>query len=113
MAKHTPVYNITVEYSNPNGETQTLELSSPFARWFDVNGFFVAKPFQQWLASEIPLIGQVDPKNKGGDPKAAANANGKHEVAGPVEGEKYDTSKKSTLRDAAPTSAKSRRGKRT
>ena len=91
-----------VEYSNPKGETKTLELSSPFTRWFDVNGFFVAKPFQQWLASEIPLIGQVDPKNKGGDAKAAASANGK---------ERYETPK-STPSNASPTNTRSRKGKR-
>lgn len=38
-------------------------LSAPFTRWFDVNGFFVAKPFQQWLATEISVIGQADPGN--------------------------------------------------
>ncbi|KAF6236535.1 hypothetical protein HO173_005316 [Letharia columbiana] len=112
VAKHTPIYNITVEYSNSKGETKTLKLSSPFTRWFDVNGFFVAKPFQQWLALEIPLIGQVDPKNKDDDAKSAASANGESEVDGPVENEKYDTPKKSTSSDAAPTSTRSRRGKR-
>lgn len=110
VAKHTPTYNITVEYSNPKGETQTLKLSSPFTRWFDIDGFFVAKPFQQWLASEIPLIGQVDTKNKGSDTKAAVSANGKPELVGPVDHEKYDTPKKSTSSNAAPTSTRSRRG---
>ncbi|CAF9938127.1 hypothetical protein IMSHALPRED_000681 [Imshaugia aleurites] len=112
VAKYTPIYNITVEYTNAEGETKTLRLSSPFTRWFDNDGFFVARPFQQWLASEIPLIGQVDPKNKGGDAKAAGSANGKSEVAVPVEQEKYDTPKKTTSSDAAPTGTKSRRGKR-
>ena len=100
-----------VEYSNPKGETKTLELSSPFTRWFDVNGFFVAKPFQQWLASEIPLIGQVDPKNKGGDAKAAASAYGKSEFTRPVAQEKYETPK-STPSNASPTNTRSRKGKR-
>ncbi|KAM0793884.1 signal peptidase complex subunit 2, partial [Usnea florida] len=63
VAKHNPIYNITVDYSNADGEVKRLEFSSPFTRWFDVNGFFVAKPFQQWLASEIPIVGQVDPTN--------------------------------------------------
>ena len=112
VAKYTPIYNITVEYTNAEGETKTLRLSSPFTRWFDNDGFFIARPFQQWLASEIPLIGQVDPKNKGGDAKAAGSANGKSEVAVPVEQEEYDTPKKTTSSDAAPTGTKSRRGKR-
>jgi signal peptidase complex subunit 2 len=38
--------------------------------WFTTDGFFVAKPFQQWLATEIPVIGAVDPasiaQGKGG-----------------------------------------------
>ena len=101
-----------MEYSNPKGETKTLKLSSSFTRWFDVDGFFVAKPFQQWLASEIPLIGQIDPKNKASDTKAAASTSGKSEVAGAVEQERYDTPKKSTSSYAAPTSARSRRGRK-
>lgn len=112
VAKHTPIYNITVEYSNPKGEAKILELSSPFTRWFDVNGFFVAKPFQQWLASGIPLIGQIDPKNKGGDAKAAASGNGNSEITGSVQQDKYDTPNKSASNDAAPASTRSRRGKK-
>ena len=101
-----------VEYSNASGETKTLELSSPFTRWFDVNGCFVAIPFQQWLASEIPLIGEVDLKNKGGNAKAAANTNGVSENPGPMEREKNDTPNKSTSSDAATTNTRSRRGKK-
>ena len=59
-----PIYKITVYYEDAKKESKTIELSSPFTRWFDADGFFVAKPFQQWLASEIPLIGRVDPQNK-------------------------------------------------
>jgi hypothetical protein len=32
-------------------------------RWFTADGFFTAKPFQQWLASEVPVIGAADPNN--------------------------------------------------
>ena len=92
-----------VEYSNANGEIKTLEVSSPFTRWFDVDGFFVAKPFQQWLASEIPLIGQVDPKNKNGDAKTAASAIG--------EQKKNNTPKNFSSSDATP-STRSRKGKK-
>ena len=76
-----------------------------------MNGFFVAKPFQHWLASEIPLIGQVDPKNKGGDAKVAVSANEQSEVAGRVEQEKDNSPKKSTSSDAAPTNTRTRRKK--
>ena len=110
--KHTPVYNIKVEYSNGEGKRKTLELSSPFTRWFDVNGFFVAKPFQQWLASEIPLIGLVDFKNKSSNATLAASKSGVSEDVEPMEWEKSDKLKKSSSTDTAPTSTRSRRGKR-
>lgn len=100
-----------VEFSNASGGTNTLEVSSPFTRWFDVNGFFVARPFQQWLASEIPLIGQVDPKNQGGSTKAAANTNRVSKDTGPMEREKNNTLIKSTSSDASITNTRSRRGK--
>jgi hypothetical protein len=32
-------------------------------RWFTADGYFIAKPFQQWLASEVPVIGAADPNN--------------------------------------------------
>lgn len=62
-AKHTPIYSVTVTYQNSSGNEEKKEMSSRFTRWFDHDGFFVAKPFQQWLASEIPIIGQADPTN--------------------------------------------------
>lgn len=33
-----------------------------FTNWFDESGLFVAKPFQEFLATSIPLIGKYDPK---------------------------------------------------
>lgn len=39
-----------------------MKISAPFTRWFDSDGYFVATPFQQWLATEIPAIGEADPK---------------------------------------------------
>lgn len=32
-------------------------------QWFTSDGYFIAKPFQQWLASEVPVIGSADPNN--------------------------------------------------
>ncbi len=40
-----------------------MQLSAPFTKWFSADGYFVARPFQQWLASEISIIGEADPKN--------------------------------------------------
>lgn len=113
VAKHTPIYNLTVHYENRSKEGQTLELSSPFTRWFDADGFFVAKPFQQWLASEIPLISQVDPQNNPRGSGVLSDATGKSEIAASVEQQKYDTPKKTSGSDPRPTSAKARKGRKT
>ena len=46
--------------SNP---PQTIHIRAPFTRWFTADGYFVTKPFQQWLASEVPVVGAADPNN--------------------------------------------------
>lgn len=46
--------------SNP---PQKIRIRTPFTRWFTADGYFIAKPFQQWLASEVPVIGAADPNN--------------------------------------------------
>lgn len=38
-------------------------LEAPFTSFFTADGFFVAKPFQQWLAGSVKSIGNVDVKN--------------------------------------------------
>lgn len=64
MTKHTPIYKVTVRYSeaekNEPFDWETLEIEAPFTRWFTVDGEFIAKPFQQWLASAVPVIGKAD-----------------------------------------------------
>ncbi|KAL8737226.1 MAG: hypothetical protein Q9181_001880 [Wetmoreana brouardii] len=62
VTKHKPIYNLKVRYERLGKEPKTLEISAPFTRWFDSDGYFVATPFQQWLASEVPIIGEADPK---------------------------------------------------
>jgi hypothetical protein len=67
--------------ANPS---QTIHIRTPFTRWFTSDGYFVAKPFQQWLASEVPVIGAADPNNvveeigrgSGHDETAGAGAGG-------------------------------------
>lgn len=62
--KYSPIYRLTVRVSQSRtAEPTTSEISCPFTRWFDADGYFVAAPFQQWLAREIPLIGAADPKS--------------------------------------------------
>ncbi|KAF1940245.1 hypothetical protein EJ02DRAFT_456188 [Clathrospora elynae] len=64
--KHIPIYECDVVFhptpysSNPS---QTLHIRAPMTHWFTSDGYFVAKPFQQWLASEVPVIGAADPNN--------------------------------------------------
>ncbi|KAM3505410.1 hypothetical protein MY10362_002960 [Beauveria mimosiformis] len=62
--KNVPVYNleITVQPKRAGEKTQKYSLAKKFAGWFDEVGFFVAAPFQEMLASAVPLIGKQDPK---------------------------------------------------
>jgi len=64
VTKHTPIYKLTVRYSeagkNEPFDWETQEIEAPFTRWFTADGQFIAKPFQQWLASTVPVIGQAD-----------------------------------------------------
>ncbi|KAL8670991.1 MAG: hypothetical protein Q9168_004483 [Polycauliona sp. 1 TL-2023] len=62
VTKHKPIYNLQVRYEKLGEEPKKLKISAPFTRWFDSDGYFVATPFQQWLATEIPAVGEADPK---------------------------------------------------
>lgn len=58
-----PTYNVSVTVEpKKGGKAQTYKLAKEFAGWFDEVGFFVAAPFQEMLASTVPLIGTQDPK---------------------------------------------------
>ena len=76
MTKNIPIYNVTVTYQASNGKEEKKKISSRFTRWFDQDGFFVAKPFQQWLASEVPAIGRADPANAKAAIAGVAEGNG-------------------------------------
>ncbi|KAK3192222.1 hypothetical protein K4F52_001852 [Lecanicillium sp. MT-2017a] len=60
--KCDPTYNLTVTVSPKSGKPTKIEVSKPFAGWFDEVGYFVAAPFQELLASSVPAIGKRDPK---------------------------------------------------
>ncbi|TKA31743.1 hypothetical protein B0A50_01821 [Salinomyces thailandicus] len=64
--KHTPVYYLAVTVTDA-AETVSKpvvkRLEAPFTSFFTADGFFVAKPFQQWLAGSVKSIGNVDVKN--------------------------------------------------
>ena len=81
--KHIPVYNVTATFTLPvTTLPQTITIRAPFTRWFTSDGYFSPKPFQQWLASEIPVIGAADPSNvveeigRGSETEKAMNVSG-------------------------------------
>ncbi|KAK6437681.1 signal peptidase complex subunit spc2 [Oleoguttula sp. CCFEE 5521] len=59
--KHEPTYYLTITTNAPS--TDPRKIQAPFPTWFTADGFFVAKPFQQWLASSVGVIGDADAKN--------------------------------------------------
>ena len=113
VTKYVPIYSITVTYESPGKEANTLKLPSPFAAWFDADGSFIAKPSQQWLASEIPLISQADAQNK---TSKSATRGTQYDSSGadqPSEKTKVETPKKSASNDTAPPNTRKRKGKKT
>lgn len=64
--KHDPTYYLTVTTTPSKGQNSiTQQLQTSFTTWFTADGYFVTKPFQQWLASGVDAIGDADLKNKG------------------------------------------------
>lgn len=62
--KNDPTYYLTITTSSPSsGSPKTWQISTPFTTWFTSDGYFVAKPFQQWLATSIEAVGEADQKN--------------------------------------------------
>lgn len=61
--KHKPLYQLKVTtWANKNAPGVTRKLEKEFRDWFDGKGHFVAQPFQEMLASNVTLVGKVDPK---------------------------------------------------
>jgi len=63
--KHSPVYHLTAHITSSSGSrlAPEVQVSAPFSKWFTSDGVFAAKPFQQWLASAVPVVGEADPNN--------------------------------------------------
>jgi len=62
--KYEPIYELTIRtQESPSSLVTEKKVSASFTRWFTSDGFFVAKPFQQWLASTIEAVGKADPSN--------------------------------------------------
>ncbi|KAK1508186.1 microsomal signal peptidase 25 kDa subunit [Colletotrichum costaricense] len=60
--KNVPTYNMKITLTSKNGGNKVINLSQPFNQWFDSQGRFVAVPFQEILATNIPAVGKLDPK---------------------------------------------------
>jgi hypothetical protein len=67
VKKHEPTYYLEVVTHLPNSTPSTREMKVPFTTWFTADGYFVAKPFQQWLASSVEVVGDADKKNASHD----------------------------------------------
>ena len=61
--KFTPIYKLAVTYDKADGKKEEVQVEALFMLWFTEDGAFAAKPFQQWLAGSVALIGEADPKN--------------------------------------------------
>ncbi|PKS07910.1 hypothetical protein jhhlp_006519 [Lomentospora prolificans] len=61
---YDPTYNLTITLTpkSPSAKPQTLSVSHPFSKWFDEQGRFVTIPFQQMIATSVPLVAVLDPK---------------------------------------------------
>ncbi|GAB7342502.1 hypothetical protein MBLNU457_g0694t1 [Dothideomycetes sp. NU457] len=74
--KFDPVYRLTARYTTSSSDSSSamkeISIDAPVMRWFTADGFFVPKPFQTWLASGIPMVGELDPKNAMADGKGGA-----------------------------------------
>lgn len=60
--KNDPTYRLTFSVEAKGAEARVTNFSKPFASFFDETGRFVARPFQEALASSIPIVGRQDPK---------------------------------------------------
>ena len=112
MTKHTPIYKLSVRYldsSKSSNSWQTLDVSAPFTKWFSADGYFVAKPFQEWLEAEIPPIGKADPRAvREAKGPTGASASGDGEVKRSVESEATGAPSSGS----APPATRSRKAKK-
>ncbi|EWC45986.1 hypothetical protein DRE_04779 [Drechslerella stenobrocha 248] len=88
VARHDPTYRLKII------QKQTLELGkkvvrlreveSPFATWFDEQGYFVRKPFETWLGNAVPWIleNEEPPKELTEDVVTASGRTVQSEMAG-------------------------------
>ncbi|KAL6871998.1 microsomal signal peptidase 25 kDa subunit domain-containing protein [Trichoderma novae-zelandiae] len=60
--KLDPTYRLSITVTDKSAQSRIVEIAKPFASFFDESGYFVAAPFQQILATAVPIVGKLDPK---------------------------------------------------
>ncbi|KAM0256231.1 hypothetical protein ACHAQJ_005102 [Trichoderma viride] len=60
--KLDPTYRLTITITDTSAKSRIIEVAKPFASFFDESGYFVAIPFQEILATAVPVVGKLDPK---------------------------------------------------
>ncbi|KAI5459825.1 microsomal signal peptidase 25 kDa subunit-domain-containing protein [Mariannaea sp. PMI_226] len=60
--KNVPIYNLSITVTDKSSNKRVFKISQPFASWFDQAGQFVAQPFQELIATSVPVVGKCDPK---------------------------------------------------
>ncbi|KAI3331657.1 microsomal signal peptidase 25 kDa subunit-domain-containing protein [Xylariaceae sp. AK1471] len=71
--KNVPTYHVVVNITPKKGATSKIEFVRSFTEWFDVQGHFVALPFQSMLATTVPLIATADPKRATATPSSSTS----------------------------------------
>ncbi|RFU76178.1 microsomal signal peptidase subunit [Trichoderma arundinaceum] len=73
--KLDPTYRLTITVTDKSSKSRMIEVAKPFASFFDESGYFVAAPFQQILATAVPVVGKLDPKRIKSESQDMLNAN--------------------------------------
>jgi signal peptidase complex subunit 2 len=61
--KNVPIYNVHVRTTTSDGKKIETSFEQPFSQWFNAEGLFIARPFQQMFATSAPVIGKFDAAN--------------------------------------------------
>ncbi|KAL7962780.1 microsomal signal peptidase 25 kDa subunit domain-containing protein [Trichoderma compactum] len=73
--KLDPTYRLSITVTDKSAKSRIIEVAKPFASFFDESGYFVAAPFQQILATAVPVVGKLDPKRIKSESQDMLNAN--------------------------------------
>ncbi|KAK6958220.1 hypothetical protein Daesc_001015 [Daldinia eschscholtzii] len=108
--KNVPIYNVKITVTPKNGSPpETIELARSFTEWFDVQGHFIARPFQSVFATAVPLIAKADPKRAQSSAPVPDFLNADADVLDAIAASQSTTT--STGAEATPAGKKSKRRK--